>query len=410
MNYKKQTSGSLKRKLKYAANCLPSYAWQRMTRRPAHGKVHVILAIADHFEPSSVGDFQSGYAPRDIQDQRLERWCCEYPQNFSEFRDAEGQRFNHTYFYPAEQYDKALVQQLADFCHAGWGEIEIHLHHGVTETTTAEETVTQLANFRDALANDHGCLSCEDGDPQPKYAFVHGNFTLANCANGFDCGIDNEMQLLADTGCYVDMTYPTAAFHPAQIGVINSIYECALPLNERAPQRLGQRLKVGRPVTRFPFLVQGPWMMDFDRSARSGWGRVENAALTGPNPPSLRRLALWKNAMVTVRGRPDWLFIKLHAHGMAPADTDAMLGEPVQQFAKELIDGAADRKEIIHFVSSREMANIVLAACDGREGNPGEYRDYRYKLRRAANSGSTSQTDSLVLAAPSTRSHPQSTD
>jgi hypothetical protein len=25
------------------------------------------------------------------------------------------------------------------------------------------------------------------------------------------------------------------------------------------------------------------------------------------------------------------------------------------------------------------MTNMILAACDGREGNPGEYRDYRFK-------------------------------
>ena len=30
------------------------------------------------------------------------------------------------------------------------------------------------------------------------------------------------------------------------------------------------------------------------------------------------------------------------------------------------------------------MVNIILAACEGREGNPGEYRDYRLKRRRAA--------------------------
>jgi len=28
------------------------------------------------------------------------------------------------------------------------------------------------------------------------------------------------------------------------------------------------------------------------------------------------------------------------------------------------------------------MVNIILAACDGREGNPGEYRDYRFKRER----------------------------
>jgi hypothetical protein len=60
------------------------------------------------------------------------------------------------------------------------------------------------------------------------------------------------------------------------------------------------------------------------------------------------------------------------------------LGAPVQQFLKELIEGAAQREETVHFVSAREMANIALAACDGREGNPGNYRDYRYRLRKAS--------------------------
>ena len=239
-------------------------------------------------------------------------------------------------------------------------------------------------------------MSYEQGDPQPKYAFIHGNFTLANCADGFACGVDNEMQLLADTGCYVDMTYPTASFHPAQIAVINSLYECALPLNDRAPQQLARKLRAGRRLTTFPFLVQGPWMLDFDRSTNR-WGRIENGALTGIRPPTLRRLALWKKAGITVAGRPDWIFIKLHTHGMAPADMDAMLGPPVQQFLKQLIEGAAERKEVLHFVSAREMANIALAACDGREGNPGEYRDYRYKLRGTAASSVAPQAAGMAL-------------
>ena len=33
----------------------------------------------------------------------------------------------------------------------------------------------------------------------------------------------------------------------------------------------------------------------------------------------------------------------------------------------------------LHFVTAREMTNILMAACDGREGNPGDYRDYRFK-------------------------------
>jgi hypothetical protein len=374
--------GKIMRKLKYAANCLAPYVWQRITRHPVGGPVHLIITLADHFEPSSMTGAGSGYAPHDVQEKRLETWCNGYPRNFEPFRDHDGHFFNHTYFYPAEQYDRGLVQRLAEFCHSGWGEIEIHLHHGITKPANAENTREQLVSFRDTLANDFGCLSYAERDNVPKYAFIHGNFTLANCAKGYACGVDSEMQLLADTGCYVDMTYPTSAFHPAQIAKINSVYECSLPLHRAAPQRRGRQLQAGRPISIFPFIVLGPWMLDFDRDARNGFGKVENGALTAANPPSLRRLRLWKEAYITVAGRPDWLFLKLHTHGMAPADTDTLLRGPMQQFLQELIEGAPQRGEILHFTSAREMANILMAACDGREGNPGNYRDYRYKLAK----------------------------
>jgi len=125
-------------------------------------------------------------------------------------------------------------------------------------------------------------------------------------------------------------------------------------------------------------MVEGPLMLNF---ARLGGRliRVENGALATKNPPSLRRLALWKQAAIAVKGRPDWLFIKLQCHGMDPRDKELMLGEPMGLFLRELIENAHQRSETIHFVSAREMVNIILAACDGREGNPGDYRDYRLK-------------------------------
>ena len=255
-------------------------------RHAPSGKVHLILALADHFEPSSMPGENAGFAPREVQQQRLDTWCDEYPRNFDRFRDQDGRVFTHTYFYPAEQYDRELVEQLAGLCHAGWGEIEIHLHHGTDQPATAESTRQQLVSFRDALADEHGCLSYEKGNSTPRYAFVHGNFALANCADGYACGVDNEMRILADTGCYLDMTYPAAAFHPAQIAIINSLYECALPLDQSGPHRYGHNLKAGRSITKFPFIVQGPLMLDFDRNSRKkGFGRIHNAALTGEKRP-----------------------------------------------------------------------------------------------------------------------------
>ena len=377
-----QRSGvALSEKLAYMSRWLPSYFWQRMSRSQPRSRTHLIFALADHFEPSIVPDQGSAHAPYAEQEHRLERWCREYPRLFTEFRDSGGRPFVHTYFYPAEQYEESLVARLAEHCHEGWGEIEIHLHHGLEAPDTAENTHRQLADFRDRLANDHGCL-CYAGDSNlPRYAFVHGNFALANSNQGRQCGVDSEMQILADTGCYADLTLPTGAFHPAQTSKINSIYECSLPLAERAAHRKGRDLERGRAVQTFPIMVQGPLMLDF-RGRGSRRLRIENAALTGPNPASLHRLNNWKRAAISVRGRPDWLFIKLHCHGMDPRHEEPMLGAPMQEFLRQLVGGAESRNEVLHFVSAREMVNVILAACDGREGNPEDYRDYRLKRTR----------------------------
>ena len=101
--------------------------------------------------------------------------------------------------------------------------------------------------------------------------------------------------------------------------------------------------------------------------------------MTTVNPPSLRRLALWRRAAITVGGRPDWIFIKLHCHGMDPRDHAAMLGAPVQDFLRRLLAARAEDGYRVHFVTAREMVNIALAACDGRDGDPGQYRDYRLR-------------------------------
>jgi len=361
---------------------LPAYAMQRVTRSlPPRDNLHLMIAMADHFEPAIFPGKPGSYASYDEQERRLDHWCREYPQLVDAFRDSDGHPFKHTYFYPAEQYDSRLVEQLAEHCHAGWGEIEIHLHHGLTNPDTEENTRRQLEQFRDLLVSKHRSLSFMEGDRElPRYGFVHGNYALANSAGGRFCGVDSELQILAETGCYADLTLPPGRFHPAQISKINSIYECELPLNRRTAHRRGRDLECGRAPKIFPLIIEGPLMLDFapqrDRPRSLG---IENAGITASYPLSVARLKLWKRARICVGGRPDWLFIKLHCHGMDPRECQAVLGEPMRRFLRELGDGAGERKEILHFVSAREMTNIILAACDGREGNPGDYRDYRLK-------------------------------
>lgn len=372
----------LKKKLAYARRVLPG-AIRHGLRPAVSGPVHLIVALADHFEPAiDPAGKGAKRVPRPERIRRMEVWTREYPKVVDRLRDHDGRPFAHTYFYPAEQYDEEIVSMLAEHCHAGWGEAEIHLHHGAEAPDNADNTRRALTEFRDHLAFRHRCLAVEEGSSQPRYAFVHGNFALANSAGGRFCGVDTEMQILADTGCYADLTMPSGFWHAAQTAKINSIYECGLPLDQAAPHRKGRDLAVGRAPKVFPLIVQGPLVADTASTLRSRRPTIDNGAVTGAVPMSLRRLALWKRVRIHVAGRPDWIFIKLHCHSMDPTQHNAVIGDAFRKFLDELVSGADERKETLHFVTAREMTNILLAACDGREGNPGDYRDYR--LRRWA--------------------------
>src|SRR6266849_6559557 len=105
----------LGRKLARTIRWLPGYAWQRFTRRSilAEG-VHLIIAVADHFEPAILPHTNGGRAPREDQERRLERWCRDYPNAVRDWPDSDGRTFCHTYFYPAEQHDRGLIECLAE--------------------------------------------------------------------------------------------------------------------------------------------------------------------------------------------------------------------------------------------------------------------------------------------------------
>ena len=369
---------SFANKLAYARKVLPAATWRGL-RSPVSGPVHLIFAMADHFEPAIDAVDGTKRVSRSEQERRVEWWCREYPNLVDRWRDEEGHPFVHTYFYPAEQYDEGLLAALAEHCHEGWGEIEVHLHHGIFEPDTPENTRRQLVEFRDQMAFRHRCLAVEEGSAEVRYAFVHGNWALANSAGGRVCGVDSEMQILAETGCYADMTMPASVLHPAQIAKINSLYECALPLDQRAPHRKGHALTAGRAPETYPIIIQGPLVIDVASAVRGNKRAIESGELSETKPLTLHRLTLWKQAQIRVAGRPDWLFIKLHCHAMNPNQKDVVAGDSFRKFLDDLVTGAPERKEILHFVTAREMTNILLAACDGRDGNPGDYRDYRFR-------------------------------
>lgn len=330
------------------------------------GPTHVVFIIANHFEP---GVGKQAFGP-------VQRWCKLASDSGRSIRDHEGTPFRHTYFFPAEQYDAPSIDMLSELQREGLGEVEVHLHHGVDKPDTAANTQHLLETFRDTLAFKHGCLSREDTNASPKYGFVHGNLALANSAGGRYCGVDSEMHVLATTGCYADFTLPSAP-DQSQVPKINSIYQCGHPFNEARPHRSGPNLKVG-DKPKLPIIVNGPLVFDWTRRVRVlPIPRIDDGALARNYPLKIDRFRRWLSAEIGVEGRPDWIFIKLHCHAFFEQDQDSMIGEELKSFMNQVLDlGAATGRFKVHFATAREVFNMIQAALEGKQGNPGQYRDY----------------------------------
>ena len=286
-------------KLKWSLPWLLRYpAWRAgefvSRARNSGSPSHLIFVVANHFEP--------GLGQTALR--RLEKWCELARATGDAIRDHDGTPFRHTNFFPAEQYERPLLEMLSDLQADGYGEVEIHLHHGVDRPDTAENTRRQLETFRDTLAEEHKCLARVVGEgpaSQPKYGFVHGNWALANSAGGRFCGVDSEMQILADTGCYADFTLPSVPFQ-SQVPRINAIYQCGHSLAEARPHRSGRSLKVGDSLA-LPIIFTGPLVFDWTRRVRGlPVPRVEDGALAQNYPLTMDRLNRWRSAGIGVKG------------------------------------------------------------------------------------------------------------
>ncbi len=343
----------------------------RRPRPAGGGPRHLFFAVADHFEPHG-----RGTSPADAR-AMVARWVADYPRRFDAFRDAEGRPPRHTFFYPAEEYDEQTVAGLAPLCRDGWAEVELHLHH---RGDTAATLAAALAAFRDQLRTRHGLLGT-DREGRVRYGFVHGNWALCNSRPDGDwCGVNTELAVLRATGCYADFTFPSAP-SSTQPRTVNAIYYAAdRPDGGPRGHDRGISARVGGTAggedpARL-LLIQGPLALNWRRRKWGCLPRLENAELSGANPPDPARLALWTGAGVHVRGRPDWIFVKLHTHGAVPANADALLGEPMLALHRALAAHYNDgRHWRLHYVSAREMANAVWAAEAGMD-DPAAARDH----------------------------------
>jgi hypothetical protein len=104
--------------------------------------------------------------------------------------------------------------------------------------------------------------------------------------------------------------------------------------------------------------------------------RIDAAAIDGRDPPSAQRLRTWVDQWVHVDGRPEWTFVKLHAHGAPEKNAQTMLGDRMRDLHRALSLLGSNGEWLVHYVTAREMYNVVRAAMDGFDGSPAAYFDY----------------------------------
>lgn len=352
---------------------LPAYIRQGLRPRArAAGPRHVLFCFVDHFEP------QWRRPPFATALKRVETWVERYPHLARAHRDADGRHPSHSFFFPEEEYHPAYLDLLSGLCRDGFGELEVHLHH---DHDTAAGFREKLERFKDVLAQ-HDALP-RDAHGKGRYAFVHGNWCLDNAKpDGRWCGVNNEIEILAETGCYADFTLP-AAPDPAQTRQINSIYYAVDDPNRPKSHDRGERARAGSGRRGDLMLIQGPLGLNWKRRSRGVFPRIENGDICAGNPPSAERVDMWVKTGIGVVGRPEWVFVKVHTHGACEPDFDTLLGRPVDEMFSYLERRYNDGHDyVLHYVSAREMYNIARAAEDGHTGDPHLYRDYEIKRPR----------------------------
>jgi hypothetical protein len=319
----------------------------------------IFLCVADHFEP------QIGRAASAIARERLEDWLRRYPRIAAAHRDADGRLPMHSFFYPWDEYDAWEFAHLAELCAAGYGEIELHLHHhDDTDATLRRKLREALTTYR-----AQGTLSAWPNG-STAFGFIHGNWALDNsrCEGGRNyCGVNNELTVLEEEGCYADLTFP-AWGHRAQPRQINSIYYASDdPLRPKSYDT-GVTAQVGKTLTGGLLLIQGPLVPYWRDSQRGVRLAIDDGDMASYRRYTPARLDRWVRAGIQVQGRPDRIFIKLHCHGAADKNRQALLDTDLDALFTDAEarynDGSRYR---LHYVTAREMFNLVKATEEGMQ-------------------------------------------
>jgi hypothetical protein len=323
---------------------------------PSDSPIDVIVSFVDHFEPGVSQGHEAAV-------EKVASWCDAYEDLAARHRDSDGRPPQHTWFHRAEYRSWGCLDAISRSSFRGFGEVEFHLHHG---HDTHESFAAKLQEGLEWF-NQAGAMLTADVHPRQRFAYIAGNWSLDN-GSGDDSksGCSTELLALRNAGCYADFTFPALGSR-AQPRKSNAIYYAT---DDPGPKSYdnGTDVAAGRIPSGDLMIFQGPLVVDWDA------GRVEDGAVENPTPPRPDRIDHWLRANVHVAGRPEWVFVKLHTHGLQ--SRQAFLGPEMETLLEAMTTRWGRPPFRLHFVTARESYNIVKAAEAGLSGNPNDYRDF----------------------------------
>ena len=332
--------------------------------------IHLMFAIVDHFEPGNLGVDM----PQQIR--RVDEWVLRYPEMALKHKDSDGVCPQHTFFFPPHYDSDRHLEKIVQLCSKGFGEVEMHLHHDRhgpwpdDEASLRQKLLDCIESF-----SRFGVFCLSNGEK--RYAFIHGDWALANSLkDGEHCGINDELSILAETGCYADFTFPSG--NEAQPKLANTIFYAQSSRNyPKGYDKLFSEIEVGKRQQGGLLCIQGILGLRWRSRTHRFYPSIEQSNINKSDFPFDKRIDYWVDKAIHVQGKPDWKFMKMHTHGAREREWDTLLGRPRDDMHSYLESKYNDGVNyVLHYVTAREMYNIVKAAEDGRDGNPNSYRDF----------------------------------
>jgi len=331
---------------------LPGYLRGLARRRPTP-PARVWLMIADHFEPLGQTANKRAADERAARE-RTARWRWEWPAIARRHADSIGRQPAYTFFYPEEEYRPALLDPLAELADAGVADVEIHLHH---DGEGERNFVGRIRRFKEILFARHGLL--RKSKNEIVFGFIHGNWALDNSRpDGRWCGLNNEISLLRDLGCYADFTLPSAP-SAAQTRLVNTIYWALDDPQKPKSHDTGIPLCAAEDSSGDLLMIPGPLALDWRRRKYGILPRLETGELAAGNPVSRERVRLWLQCAPRIGADQ---FIKLFAHGARERNARQLLGGDLDLVFRLLREECAKQASALRYATAWEMHNAVRAA------------------------------------------------